>query len=97
MFSEVIELVSLNTIVVNNGFEIDSEVNTEVFADKKSIRSNEFYESQKLGYKLSVMFVIKPYEYNAQEYIYYENNKYKVERTYEKNTEELEVICSKVI
>ena len=43
------------------------------------------------------MFVIKPYEYNAQEYIYYENNKYKVERTYEKNTEELEVICSKVI
>lgn len=97
MFSEVIELVSLNTIVDNNGFEIDSEVKTEVFADKKSIRSNEFYESQKLGYKLSVMFVIKPYEYNAQEYIYYENNKYKVERTYEKNTEELEVICSKVI
>lgn len=97
MFSEVIELVSLNTIVDNNGFEIDSEVKTEVFADKKSIRSNEFYESQKLGYKLSVMFVIKPYEYNAQEYIYYENNKYKVERTYEKNTEQLEIICSKVI
>ena len=51
---------------------------------------------EKLGYKLSAMFVIRPYEYNAQEYIYYENNKYKVERTYEKNTEELEIICSKI-
>lgn len=97
MFSDVIELVSFDTKVDDNGFEVNTEIKTEVFADKKSIRSNEFYEAQKLGYKLSVMFVIKPYEYNAQEYIYYESNKYKVERTYEKNTEELEIICSKVI
>ena len=97
MFSEVIDLVSFNTIIDDNGFEVNTEIKKEVFADKKSIRSSEFYEAQKLGYKLSVMFVIKPYEYNGQEYIYYENQKYKVERTYEKDTENLEIICSKVI
>lgn len=96
MFSEVIELVTFDTIVDNNGFEVNTELKTEVFADKKSIRSNEFYEAQKLGYKLSVMFVIKPYEYNAQEYIYYKNQKYKVERTYEKDSENIEIVCSKV-
>ena len=97
MFSEVVELISFNTSIDENGFEISTETKEEVFADKKSVRSTEFYEAQKLGYKLSVMFVIRPYEYNGQEYIYYENNKYKVERTYEKNTEQLEIICSKVI
>ena len=97
MFSEVIDLVSFNTIIDDNGFEVNTEIKKEVFADKKSIRSSEFYEAQKLGYKLSVMFVIKPYEYDGQEYIYYENQKYKVERTYEKDTENLEIICSKVI
>lgn len=97
MFSEVLELVDLITSTDENGFEVNTEIKTEVFADKKSIRSSEFYESQKLGYKLSSMFVIKPYEYNNQEYIYYENQKYKVERTYEKDTENLEIVCSKVI
>lgn len=97
MFSEVLELVDLVPDIDKNGFEINTEIKTEVFADKKSIRSSEFYESQKLGYKLSVMFVIKPYEYNNQEYVYYENKKYKVERTYEKDTENLELVCSKVI
>ena len=75
MFSEVIELISFNTSIDENGFEINTETKEEVFANKKSVRSTEFYEAQKLGYKLSVMFVIRPYEYNGQEYIYYENNK----------------------
>lgn len=97
MFSEVLELVELIPNIDENGFEVNTETKTEVFANKKSIRSNEFYEAQKLGYKLSVMFVIKPYEYNNQEYIYYENQKYKIERIYEKDTENLEIICSKVI
>ena len=97
MFSEVLELIDIVSDVDENGFELSIEVKTEVFADKKSIRSSEFYEAQKLGYKLSAMFVIKPYEYNNQEYIYYENQKYKIERIYEKDTENLEIICSKVI
>lgn len=97
MFSEVLELIKLVTSIDENGFEIHSEIKTEVFADKKSIRASEHYEAEKLGYKLSLMFIMKPYEYNNQEYLYYENQKYKVERPYQKDTENLELICSKVV
>lgn len=97
MFSEILELVDLIIDVDENGFEILTERKTEVFAAKKSIRASEHYEAQKLGYKLSLMFIVKPYEYNNQEYVYYENKKYKVERTYEKDTENLELVCSKVV
>ncbi len=97
MFSEVLELSKIVLDVDENGFEVHTEIKTEVFADKKSIRASEHYEAEKLGYKLSLMFIMKPYEYDNQEYIYYENQKYKVERTYQKDTENLELVCRKVI
>lgn len=97
MFSEVLELIKMVSDIDENGFEVHSEIKTEVFADKKSIRATEHYEAERLGYKLSLMFIIKPYEYDNQEYLYYENQKYKIERTYQKDTENLELICSKVV
>ena len=95
--NDIIYLLQFETTTDENGFEVSTETQTEVFAERKSIRSQEFYEAQKQGYKLSTMFVIKPYEYDEQEYLLYEGKKYKVERTYEKDTENLEIICSRVI
>lgn len=97
MFSEIIELIDVVTEVDENGFEINIEVNTEVFANKKSIRASEFYESQKLGYKLSIMFEVRISDFENQEYILYENKRYKIERLYQKNSEIIELVCSKVI
>lgn len=79
------------------GFEVEVYEGTDIFADEGSIRSNEFYEAQRKGIKLSNMFIVKPYEYNNEKYILFEGEKYNVERTYKKNTEELELICSKCI
>lgn len=95
MFSEVIELIDVIHEVDGYGFETNTEIKTEVFANKKSIRSSEFYESQKLGYKLSLMFEVRVEEFESQEYILYENEKYKIERTYQKNAEIIELVCSK--
>lgn len=95
MFSEVIELIDIIHEVDEYGFETNTEIKTEVFANKKSIRSSEFYESQKLGYKLSLMFEVRVEEFESQEYILYENEKYKIERTYQKNAEIIELVCSK--
>lgn len=97
MFSDVIELIKNNPSVDENGFETNNENKKEVFANKKSIRANEHYEAQKLGYKLSLMFEIKPYDYEDEEYLIYEDKKYKIERTYQKNSEVLELICRKEI
>lgn len=95
MFSDAIELIDVISEVDEEGFEINTEIKTEVFANKKSIRSNEFYESQKLGYKLSIMFEVRVEEFESQEYILYKNKKYKIERTYQKNAEIIELVCSK--
>lgn len=92
-----VEITLLTTIgyeTDEKGFEIEVYENTEVFGNEKSIRSNEFYEAQRQGLKLSKMFAIKPYEYDNQQELMFEGTKYKVERTYQKNTEELELICS---
>lgn len=78
------------------GFEVEVYEGTDIFADEGSIRSNEFYEAQRQGLKLTKMFIIKPYEYENQQELIFEGIKYKVERTYQKNTEELELICSTV-
>lgn len=96
--NDVIELLSIitNSNTDENGFEINTENKREVFAEKKSVRSNEFYQAQSKGFKIDIMFNIKPYEYEDEEYLMFENKKYKIERLYEKDTENLELICSMV-
>lgn len=95
MFKEVLELAKSRDIFDENGFKSKEFLKREVFANKKSIRASEHYEAQKLGYKLSAMFEIKPYEYDNEEYLFFEDEQYKIERTYEKNSEVLELICRK--
>lgn len=97
MFRDIIELISIEHEVDENGFEIKNEVATEVFANKKSIRASEFYESQKLGYKLAIMFEIRVWDFDNQEYLIHEEIIYKIERLYQKNSEILELVCSKVV
>lgn len=96
ILNDVIELISTYLYVDENGFEIQAERKREIFADKKSVRSSEFYQAQSQGFKLGIMFNIKPYEYDNEEYLIFENQKYKIERTYEKDSENLEIVCSKV-
>ena len=97
ILNDAIELISTGLDVDKNGFEIQAERKREIFADKKSVRSSEFYQAQSQGFKLDIMFNIKPYEYENEEYLIFENQKYKIERTYEKDSENLEIVCSKVI
>ncbi|WGX77368.1 phage head closure protein (plasmid) [Paraclostridium bifermentans] len=94
--TEIILLESKGYETDDRGHEKEVFEEIPIFADEKSIRSNEFYEAQRKGIKLDRMFVIKPYEYNYQTKIKYDNDIYTIERTYKKNTEELELICSKV-
>lgn len=95
MFSEVIELIDVISKVDEEGFEINEEIKSEVFANKKSIRASEFYDARKVGYALDIMFEVKPYDFNEQEFILYEGKKYKIERMYQKNSEILELVCRK--
>lgn len=93
---EIILLTNIGSDTDKNGFEIEVFEETSVWGRECSIRGNEFYEAQSRGIKLSAMFIIKPYEYENQTLLKYEGETYKVERTYKKDTENLELICSRV-
>ena len=97
MFNEIVKLITSNKTIDENGFEVEKTKENIVFADKKSVKQTEFYEAQRNGHKLDKMFIIKPYEYHGEKYIIHNEIKYKIERTYEKDTENLEIICSREV
>ena len=93
---EIILLTNIGSDTDKDGFEIDVFEETAVWGRECSIRGSEFYEAQRQGIKLSAMFIIKPYEYENQTQLKYEGNIYIVERTYKKDTENLELVCSRI-
>lgn len=97
ILNDLISLLEIEKDIDVEGFEIEKQKERVVFAKKKSITQSEFYEAGRNGYKLSYKFVIKPYEYNGEKYILYNEEKHKIERTYEADSENLELICSKKV
>lgn len=63
-----------------------------VFANKKSVRSQEFHAAKQHGVTLSSMFEIRTEEYNGEEALTYNGNDQIVYRTYGKG-ELIELIC----
>lgn len=76
-----------------NGF-LQLAVTTQkvVFANKKDVRSNEFYLASQQGFKLSYMFEIRSIDYNSESYLDYENKRYEIVRTYDRG-ERIELVC----
>lgn len=63
-----------------------------VFCAKKSITGTEHYSAATLGTQLAMKLIIDPYEYNEEEEVIFEDRKYLVERTYQVNDRELELV-----
>lgn len=94
--NDLISLLKIKKDVDDEGFEVERQKERVVFAKRKSITQSEFYEADRNGYKLAYKFIIKTYEYQGEKYILYHEQKYKIERTYESDTENLELVCSKI-
>ena len=75
-----------------------SETSKKCYAKKQSIRSNEFYNAIELGITPSIEFVIKKMNYNNEEEIEWNNDRYSVIRTIDpKNKFDIVLVCSKKI
>ncbi len=83
-----IELLSILEI---NGEEV--EHSNFVFADIKSIKSNDFYSAGQSKYKPSKVFIVHKHEYIGQSIVRFENIEYFVFRTYELNNQTIELHC----
>lgn len=96
-WSDVLKLIPLIEGTDDSGFPgIIEGKPRQVFANKKSIRSQEFYMAKQSGIELSYMFEIRTIDYNGEERVQFGEDgiKYDVERTYEKG-EFVELICKR--
>lgn len=78
---------------IGDPLEIDGEP-IEVFANQKSIRQSEFYQAAATPLRPEIMFEIRSEEYNDESKLTYEGKTYDIIRTYSKNGEILELICT---
>lgn len=97
LFRDVIDLVSVTTTTNDMGDIIDVETKRQVFADKKSVRQNEFYQAAATGLKPELMFVIRTVEYKQERKLEFNLKTYSIIRTYEKENEFTELVCSGIV
>jgi SPP1 family predicted phage head-tail adaptor len=96
MYNEVIELLAITETINEVGDRIESITKKEVFAQLRSVGMKETYEAMNAGLKPEKVFVLADYyDYNDQEFIEYENERYTVLRTYRKNSNELEIVVTR--
>ena len=96
-FRDVISLVSISYSDNDYGNSIEKETKKEVYADVQGIRQSEFYQANATGLKPEKTFVIRAIEYNNEPKVYYNSKYYTVIRTYDKDGELLELVCSEKV
>lgn len=93
LFRDVTDLLFLKVEVDDDGFRHLTETGRNtVFANKKSVRSSEFYLAAQTGYSVDVMFDVRTYDYQGQNHLEFESTIYEVFRVYNKG-EFTELIC----
>ena len=96
LYNDVITLLAITEAENSIGDLVETITRNEVFADKKSIGMKETYEAMAQGLKPELTFKLADYyDYDGQEYVEYEGNRYQILRTYQKSTNELELVVTK--
>ncbi|WP_419720637.1 phage head closure protein [Kurthia gibsonii] len=90
--NHLISLISIGTTKDDLMQDIETEILKEVFAEKRSISQQEFFNAGQTDIKPTKCFVIYAHEYNDERFLIYENKKYSIYRTYEKD-EDIELYC----
>ena len=97
LFRDVIKLVSVTFVENDMGDLAPIYAKREVFADKKSVRQNEFYQAAATGLKPELMFVIRTIEYEQEPKLEFNSKTYTIIRAYDKDGELTELICQGLV
>lgn len=75
-----------------------SSVSNKCYAKKQSLRTNEFYSAVEVGLTPSVEFVIKRLNYNGEDEVEWNGERFQVIRTVDpKNKFDIVLICARKI
>lgn len=98
-YSEIVYLI--NEVIGEDdiGNTITSSfTTTKCYAKKQSLRTNEFYNAAMVGLTPSCEFVVKRLNYNGQNELEWNNERYEIIRTVDpKNKFDIVLVCAKKI
>lgn len=91
---DVIKLIALTVTEDDIGNQIISDVSQrQIFAEKKSIRQSEFYQASVAGLKPELTFVVWSAEYGQETLLEFNDVRYDIIRTFDKDEKNTELIC----
>jgi len=96
-FRDEIKLISIAYGTNDYGDSTETETKKTIYADVKGVRQSEFYQAHATGLKPEKTFEIRAIEYNDESRLEYNSKSYSIIRTYEKDGEMLELICSAIV
>jgi len=95
MQNDVIKLVSKRITFNEYGYQVVASTEREVFAEVKSVGMREKYEALQAGLNPELTFVLADYyDYDLEDEIIYENETYRVLRTY-RSGQTLEIVVTR--
>lgn len=90
-WNDVVDLITVSHSKDANVF-VNETVRT-VYANKKSVMRNEFYQAIANGLKPTVTFEIHSFEYEDEQKLRHDGKDYLIIRTFSKDDDMLELIC----
>lgn len=78
----------------DDGYEKETVVKSECFADVQSAKRSEFYKAKQIGVDLAITVKLRADDYDGQERLVWNGKRYKVERAYTEAREMVELNCS---
>lgn len=97
LWRDVIELVTVTYTTNSMGDPLEQKNSRTVYANKKSIRQSEFYQAMQTGLAPELMFEVRSSDYQGEPWLKYEGKTYRIIRTYDRNGEITELICSGLV
>jgi SPP1 family predicted phage head-tail adaptor len=97
LFRDVLNLIAVSISQNEIGDFVEVKNDRQIFANKKSIRQNEFYQAAVAGLRPELMFEVRTSEYQDERKLSYNGKEYTIIRSYDKNGEITELICSGLV
>ena len=76
--------------------ETETESPHEIYANEKSIGTQEFYAAKGVEVKVDLKLEVYASEYNGEVKLKYNDNTYRIVRTYKPGIEKIELVCARV-
>lgn len=94
---QAIFLISVTQNENDIGDQTEVQTKRLVFAEKKSISQNQFYQAAATGLRPELTFVIWTREYNQEPKLEFNGKEYTIIRTFDRDDERTELICQGIV